>query len=180
MLRPPLRQSAMDVLLSLTTHTGESSFGCALIYWTRAERVFDCFADRPTRNIAILTIKRWVPDVQPLGKMGHDFAMHLLGRLKVLPSPTSSRQASTMPDGSQTPREESLASEKDGIMKRDASMVADLTTQENEKEEKSIVAVVENGKVVSGLPEPKTEAQVAQHIELLLGLVSKVPDLLDE
>lgn len=133
-------------------------------------------ADRPTRNIAILTIKRWVPDVQPLGRMGQDFALHLLKRLKVLPSPTESRQGSTMPDGSQTPREESVLPQKED----DVKPIAEDMVAVDEKDEKGIVAVVENGKVVSGLPEPKTEAQVAQHIELLLGLVSKVPDLLDE
>lgn len=113
--------------------------------------------------------------------MGQEFALHLLGRLKVLPSPAPSRQGSSKPDGSQTPREESLApSQKDENGKGDASSTVAFTTQEDSKDEKSIVAVVENGKVIAGLPEPKTEAQVAQHIELLLGLVSKVPDLLDE
>lgn len=84
-----------------------------------------------------------------------------------------------MPDGSETPKEESTAplKEQDADVKQ--AMTDGMDTEE--KDEKSIVAVVENGKVVAGLPaEPKTEAQVAQHIELLLGLVSKVPDLLDE
>lgn len=110
--------------------------------------------------------------------MGQDFALHLLDRLKVLPSPTASRQGSTMPDGPETPREESaVPTKQDADSKQSIKDGMDMT---EDKDEKSIVAVVENGKVIAGLPEPKTEGQVAQHIELLLGLVSKVPDLLDE
>lgn len=108
--------------------------------------------------------------------------MHLLDRLKVLPSPEASRQGSTVPGdgagtGSQTPREESaMPAQTDEDVKPSMREIS----LGDEKDEKSVVAVVENGKVVGGLPEPKTEAQVAQHIELLLGLVSKAPDLLEE
>lgn len=108
--------------------------------------------------------------------MGQDFALHLLDRLKTLPSPPASRQGSSKPDGSQTPREESVVPQKE----EDVKPATESMETDAKEEVKSIVAVVENGKVVAGLPEPKTEAQVAQHIELLLGLVSKAPDLLDE
>lgn len=115
--------------------------------------------------------------------MGQAFALHLLERLKTLPTPETSRQGSTMLDaGSQPPREESAVPLAAASTEEESKPSMDGIELENEdkKDEASIVAVVENGKVVGGLPIPKTEAQVAQHIELLLGLVSKAPDLLDE
>lgn len=117
--------------------------------------------------------------------MGQAFALHLLERLKTLPTPEASRQGSTMPDaGSQPPRGESAVPLAATSTEEESKPSMDGIELGNENEDKkegtSIVAIVENGKVVGGLPIPKTEAQVAQHIELLLGLVSKAPDLLDE
>jgi hypothetical protein len=134
--------------------------------------------------------------------MGQEFALHLLDRLKVVPAPdNASRQASILIDGgggSQTPREGSTlpiaatkgAGEEDVKPSVKAIELADGDNKDDavaigEQESTMAMAMapaatVENGKVIAGLPEPMTEQQVAQHIELLLGLVSKAPDLLDE
>lgn len=139
-LRPPLRSDVMDVLLSLTTHT-----------------------ERPTRTAAILTIKRWIPDTQPLGKMGLAFALQLLKRLESPPP-----AASTSEDAKKAENGDDMDIANGG------------DDEEALKPPASDMAQVENESVVGGLPYPTTEQQVAQHIELLLGLVNKSPDLLDE
>jgi symplekin len=41
------------------------------------------------------------------------------------------------------------------------------------------IAVVENGVLQSGVPPPDSELHVQQHVELLLALCTKEPDLLD-
>ena len=154
MLRPPLRSDAMDVLFSLTTH-----------------------ADRPTRGAAILTIKRWVPDVQPLAQMGLNFALHLLKRLEITSNAPNGHERSG-PDQHeentivQSEQEDGMDNGTDSIVIADSAAKADVVKRD--------MAVVEAGQVVAGLPEAKSEQEVAQHIELLLGLVSKSPDLLDE
>ena len=155
MLRPPLRSDAMDVLLSLTTHS-----------------------DRPTRGAAILTIKRWVPDVQPLAQMGLDFALHLLKRLE---TGSASSQGSTTRNtdlhDTGTPAENGSGAAMDLVVADGEKKVDQAGEHQHVKTE---MADVEGGKVVGGMPVAQTEQEVAQHVELLLGLVSKSPGLLDE
>jgi len=54
----------MTMLLELTTHS-----------------------DKVTRGAAINTVKRWIPDVQPMDNMIRDFALQLLRRLQSRPKP---------------------------------------------------------------------------------------------
>lgn len=67
----------MDVLLSLTTHSG-TSLG-------DADSADD--ADKLTRNAAIMTVKQWVPEVMPLSRKVVSFALSLLARLEIAPLP---------------------------------------------------------------------------------------------
>lgn len=104
--------------------------------------------------------------------MGLDFALHLLSRLEVGPS----RQGSV---AAAVPAEAVKAEGgTDTVIGEEATIPS---TEEGAPDSKLVAkrATVEKGRVVSGLPEPSTEAEVAQHIELLFGLVSKSPDLLD-
>lgn len=89
--RPPLRSQAMKILLDLTTHH-----------------------HKVTRGAAIITVKRWVPDMQPMGDMVRTFAVRLLGRLQKQTS--SNRQSEdnvkdeTMEDG-EMPQDERVQTE---------------------------------------------------------------------
>ncbi|KAF8677667.1 Symplekin tight junction protein C terminal [Rhizoctonia solani] len=58
-LRPPVRPEAMRILLDLTAHP-----------------------EKVTRNAAINTVRRWVPDVEPMNTEITSFAKKLLGQLQ--------------------------------------------------------------------------------------------------
>ncbi|KAG8748374.1 hypothetical protein FRC10_005921 [Ceratobasidium sp. 414] len=57
-LRPPIRSQAMQILLDLTAHK------------------------KVTRNAAINTVRRWVPDIEPMNGLIAQFARKLLKRLE--------------------------------------------------------------------------------------------------
>ncbi|KAF8605954.1 hypothetical protein BDV93DRAFT_490054 [Ceratobasidium sp. AG-I] len=59
-LRPPVRKEALRILLDLTAHS-----------------------EKVTRNAAINTVRRWVPDVEPMNGAITAFAKRLLKRLEV-------------------------------------------------------------------------------------------------
>ena len=61
----------------------------------------------------------------------------------------------------------------------DAEMVDGEAETKPAKAEPTFADVVDE-QIVDGLPPPSTETDVTQHIELLLALCSKTPDLLDE
>ncbi|KAG8927139.1 hypothetical protein FRC02_008439 [Tulasnella sp. 418] len=61
-LRPPVRSEAMKILLDLTTHP-----------------------EKVTRGAAIITVRRWVPDHQPMDDMIRAFALRMLKRLETNP-----------------------------------------------------------------------------------------------
>jgi len=73
------------------------------------------------------------------------------------------------------------------LEKLDSAMVEvpmdedDVKSEEGEASSKETVkcAAVKDGQVISGLPPPTTEQAVVQHIELLLALCVKSPELLD-
>lgn len=126
-MRPLSRQVVLDLLLSLTTHY-----------------------TKPTRNAAIVTVKRWVPDQPELGDNVLAFARTLLKRIE---------------EAKLTKSEEETDMEVDG---------------EEKKPEIETFAQVQNGEIVEGLPDIKTETHLQQHLELLLALSAKIPNLLDE
>lgn len=129
LLRPPVRQAALDVLLSLTVNP-----------------------DKLTRNAAIMTVKQWVPDISALSSQVVSFAVSLLARLEIAPIP--------------------VVVEK---VEEDADAMEDSPPPPPPP----IALLVENGLVVAGLPTPTTLSGVTYHIELLLSLCTKSPNLLD-
>lgn len=131
-LRPLARQRSLDLLLSLTTHYA-----------------------KPTRNGAIITVKRWVPDQAELGAKVLDFAQHLLCRVRDFRSTKAEDQADMELDGGDSEKKPEPQSEQ-------------------------TFAQVQEGRIVGGLPPISSEAHLQQHLELLLALCTKNMDLLDE
>ncbi|KAK4701540.1 symplekin, partial [Phenoliferia sp. Uapishka_3] len=134
-MRPPVRQAALDVLLSLTTHP-----------------------DKLTRNAAINTVKRWVPDVSSLSTKVLSFSISILSRLENAPPPPPPAKPELAPDDM-------------------------AESDDEEEEEKPVVrldALVKDGVVVEGLPPAENEGNVVQHVELFFALSVKYPDLLDQ
>ncbi|KAL8280944.1 hypothetical protein RQP46_006623 [Phenoliferia psychrophenolica] len=132
-MRPPVRQAALDVLLSLTTHP-----------------------DKLTRNAAINTVKRWVPDVASLSTKVLAFSTTLLDRLATAPPPPPPPKPELAPD--------------------------DMAESDDEAEEEVKPrpdALVRDGEVIDGLPPAETVGAVVQHVELFFALSVKHPDLLD-
>ncbi|GAA6041092.1 hypothetical protein JCM8097_004714 [Rhodosporidiobolus ruineniae] len=140
-LRPSVRSTALDVLLGLTTH-----------------------ADKRVRNAAIMTVKKWVPDVKELSETIVKFAVSLLDRLKVAPVKEEDKPAGDGDAGEE-------AKEGDG---EEDMMEA---TPEPEKP-KPPYALVKGGEVVDRLDPPTTLDGVVQHVELLLALCVKEQSLL--
>ncbi|GJN89003.1 hypothetical protein Rhopal_001974-T1 [Rhodotorula paludigena] len=137
-LRPSVRPVALDVLLGLSTH-----------------------ADKRVRNAAIMTLKKWVPDVAELSKPVVRFALSLIERLKVAPS-----------NEEETEQEKKEGAEDGG--EEDMKMEATPPPEEP----KPPFALVRQGSVVDRLEPPTTIEQVTQHVELLLALSVKETSLL--
>ncbi|QRV74154.1 symplekin [Ceratobasidium sp. AG-Ba] len=77
-LRPPVRSQAMQILLNLTAHN-----------------------EKVTRNAAINTVRRWVPDSEPMNGIIAQFARKLLKRLETHTStdePAGTNEASVEPE----------------------------------------------------------------------------------
>lgn len=140
MLRPPVRQEAMDVLLGLTTHSAKQ-----------------------TRNAAIVTVKSWVPETEPLAGHVVAFALQLLDRLEkdAKPEDADVKMAGMGVNGESKKEDE-----------------GELEAGE-EPPEVTSCGLVEDGVVVSGLPPATSQETVRQHLELLFALSVKSPDLLD-
>ncbi|BGP47764.1 hypothetical protein JCM10450v2_003629 [Rhodotorula kratochvilovae] len=140
-LRPSVRRPALDVLLGLATH-----------------------ADKRVRNAAIMTVKKWVPDVDAVTPTVHAFALELVERLKV-PPPVKTEE-----EGAKE------GEEKDG--EEDMKVDVDGGESPAPEEPKPPFALVREGKVVDRLEPPTTLGGVTQHVELLLALCVKEPSLL--
>ncbi|GAA6019541.1 hypothetical protein JCM11491_001331 [Sporobolomyces phaffii] len=133
-LRPSVRRASLDVLLGLTTH-----------------------ADKRIRNAAIMSVKKWVPDVKELSGVIVTFALSLLSRLRV----------------EAIKKEEPTAENAEG----EEEMAMEETPPPEEA--KPPFAIVKEGKVVERLSPPTTIGEVTQHVELLLALCVKEPSLLE-
>jgi symplekin len=99
-VRPPVRQEAMKMLLELTTHPGEFLQTTNIIY-------SESIPERLPRTAAINTIRRWIPDVQPMDQMTRHFALQMLRRLQTR---TAADGAAEEEDG-QLPQEALLQTE---------------------------------------------------------------------
>ncbi|KIJ55664.1 hypothetical protein M422DRAFT_63678 [Sphaerobolus stellatus SS14] len=131
-LRPPLRARALKTLLDLTTHP-----------------------DKTIRTPAINTVKRWVPDVQPMDSTVQTFSRRLLRRLQRRTSPQS--ESESKPERSESPPEEGM---EDGQLPQEETLQTVYLPEE--------------------ITLPADKAQVLQHLELTFALTVRVPDLLDE
>ncbi|KAI1796643.1 Symplekin tight junction protein C terminal-domain-containing protein [Ganoderma leucocontextum] len=130
--RPSLRAEAMNMLLELTTHP-----------------------DKITRGAAINTVKRWIPDVQPMADMIRDFALQLLRRLQSRPKQEEEKPERTQPNGAD----------------HDENMEDGQLPQED---------IIQTPYLPEQLELPAVDAQILQHVELLFALSTKVPEFLDE
>ncbi|SCZ93130.1 BZ3500_MvSof-1268-A1-R1_Chr6-2g08480 [Microbotryum saponariae] len=139
-LRPPFRPAAVDVLLSLTTHK-----------------------DKPTRNAAINTVKKWVPDSAALSPTIIDFALSLISRMEVAPL---------------TKSEESK--KEDGAEDGEVDMAMEVTPPPEEQKPVFAYALVKDARVVDRLDPPESREDVVRHVELLFALCHKHPHLLKQ
>ncbi|TFK51746.1 hypothetical protein OE88DRAFT_1679157 [Heliocybe sulcata] len=130
--RPTLRYESMNILLELTTHS-----------------------EKITRGAAINTVKRWVPDVQPMGGMVREFALQILRRLQ-----------------SRKPKEKHADS--------DVEMNGEGQPEDEEDGQLPAEDLVQTPYLPEELHVPVQNAQVLQHVELLFALSVKSPELLDE
>ncbi|KAF8518981.1 Symplekin tight junction protein C terminal-domain-containing protein [Hysterangium stoloniferum] len=126
-LRPPLRAQAVEILLELTTHPSKA-----------------------IRTPAINTVKRWVPDMQPMDGLVRTFSLRLLRRL----------QKRTLSDIKPGQAETSDEDVEDGQLPQEEILQTMYLPEE--------------------ITLPADKAQVLQHVELTFALSVRVPDLLDE
>ncbi|RPD64406.1 hypothetical protein L226DRAFT_506092 [Lentinus tigrinus ALCF2SS1-7] len=130
--RPSLRAEAMNMLLELTTHP-----------------------DKITRGAAINTVKRWIPDAQPMSDMIRDFALQLLRRLQSRPKSREEKPQPAQTNGAD----------------HDENMEDGQLPQED---------IIQTPYLPEQLELPAVDAQILQHVELLFALSTKVPEFLDE
>lgn len=111
------------------------------------------YPDKVTRGAAINTIKRWVPDVQPMDNLIREFALKLLRRLQS-PGPSSE--------------------------KMDVDTVAPGGEENMEDGQLPTEALAKTPYLSDALQLPAERGQVLQHLELMFALTVKVPEFLDE
>lgn len=111
------------------------------------------YPEKITRGAAINTIKRWVPDVQPMFSLIREFALKLLRRLQS-PRPTFEKMDVDI----------ELAGAEDNM--EDGQLPSE--------------ALVKTPYLSDVLQLPAERGQVLQHVELMFALTVKVPEFLDE
>ncbi|KAI0091687.1 Symplekin tight junction protein C terminal-domain-containing protein [Irpex rosettiformis] len=131
--RPTLRTDAMNGLLELTTHS-----------------------DKVTRAAAINTLKRWIPDFEPMASMIRDFALQLLRRLQSRPREDKQKEVQSNGDTG----EDNDENMEDG----------QLPPEE----------ILQTPYLPEQLELPAQSDQILQHLELLLALSTRSPEFLDE
>ncbi|TFY73084.1 hypothetical protein EWM64_g10928, partial [Hericium alpestre] len=146
--RPTLRTEAMSILLELTTHP-----------------------EKVTRGAAILTVKRWVGDMQPMDSMVREFAVQLLRRLQSRPPAPAEKRKSVSP---------SAAPSEDVQMNGIAAAERQATDENMEDGQLPPEDLLQTPYLPEHLELPAQKAQVLQHVELLFALSTKVPEFLDE
>lgn len=110
--------------------------------------------EKVTRGAAIITVKRWMPDTQPMSDMIRTFAQRLLHRLQY-----KSSTESTATGGENGSDGETTAME-DGEMPPEE--------------------MIETEFLPGNLQLPAEKSQVLQHVELIFALCVKSPEFLDE
>ncbi|KAI0704285.1 Symplekin tight junction protein C terminal-domain-containing protein [Cytidiella melzeri] len=131
--RQTLRSDAMNSLLELTTHP-----------------------DKVTRGAAINTVKRWIPEFEPMASMIRDFALQLLRRLQSRP-PGDKHNEVQSNDGAREEHDENM---EDGQLPQEEILQTPYLPEQ--------------------LEFPAQSDQILQHLELLLALSTRSPEFLDE
>ncbi|KAG9047536.1 hypothetical protein FS837_002060 [Tulasnella sp. UAMH 9824] len=134
-LRPPLRTEAMRILLDLTTHP-----------------------DKVIRGAAIITVRRWVPDQQPMDGLVRKFASGMLRRLATKPKLPNAESA----------------------VESDAMAVDQETITSDDEVEEAPQDMAYSSYLPPELVIPAEKSVVLQHIELLLGLAVKSHEFLKQ
>jgi symplekin len=76
-LRPPVRDTALQILLDLTSHPGISF----LLIFTRLSNILRLSLERKIRVFAINTVKRWVPSSSNISPIVTNYALQMVRRL---------------------------------------------------------------------------------------------------
>jgi symplekin len=107
--------------------------------------------EKVTRGAAIITVKRWIPDVQPMDAMVREFALQMLRRLQKRPTEEQKRV--------------------------DVQMNGDENMEDGQLPAEDLV---QTAYLPDHIELPAQKAHVLQHVELLFALSVKVPEFLDE
>ncbi|KAJ3561803.1 hypothetical protein NP233_g9973 [Leucocoprinus birnbaumii] len=172
--RPSLRTEALNILLELTTHP-----------------------DKKTRAAAINVVKAWVPHLQPMYAMIHEFALQMLRKLKFKPANGHVKPQKAPPPGETESLDVDMGDitvpKENGIHAEDQDQTEEKTPVVDGEKGSAVdqEETVENSQAPEEelvhtpyLPErielPAQKAQVLQHVELLFALSVKVPEFLEE
>jgi symplekin len=187
--RPSLREEALRVLLELTTHPGLQIFlGCHSYYDTHFALPPESI-EKVTRGAAIITVKRWVPDTQPMDSFVRGFALQMLHKLQFAVPPKKEKES----QNADVPMIDSVST----ATSSEADVAATPATVPAKSEDREVKAEedgdenMEDGQLPSDeliqtpyLPErielPAQKSLVLQHVELLFALSVKAPEFLDE
>jgi symplekin len=107
--------------------------------------------EKVTRGAAIITVKRWVPDVQPMDSIVREFSLQILRRLQKRPTDEQKR-VDVQTNGDENMEDGQLPAED----------------------------LVQTPYLPEHIELPAQKAHVLQHVELLFALSVKVPEFLDE
>ena len=143
-----MRTEAMNMLLELTTHGGKRGTS-----FHRASLIDHCI-EKITRTAAINTVKRWIPDPEPMASMTRDFALQLLRRLQ------------SRPRESKPP-----IPHANGAGDHDENMEDGQLPPED---------IIQTPYLPEQLELPAKSDQILQHLELLFALSTRSPEFLEE
>ncbi|KAI0352302.1 hypothetical protein OH77DRAFT_1523357 [Trametes cingulata] len=160
--RPSLRGEAMNMLLELTTHP-----------------------DKITRGAAINTVKRWIPDGQPMADMVRDFALQLLRRLQSRPKAAQPEKGEDKEMASSEPKKGKESEQPDKAPQSPKANGVDhdedMENAENmEDGQLPQEEIIQTPYLPEQLELPAVDSQILQHLELLFALSTRVPEFLDE
>ncbi|KAI8450422.1 Symplekin tight junction protein C terminal-domain-containing protein [Phakopsora pachyrhizi] len=128
-------------------------------------------SQRQTRNAAIMSVKSWVMPNGAMKNLGDRVVSFAVQLLQELEKPEEEEPETIKAEPESAPKIEDVEME-DGE-------TTELEADESSSDTRITFAKVENATIVSGLSRIKTEDVVIQHLELLLSLSVKNPDLLD-
>jgi symplekin len=162
-MRPTLRNRTLDVLLGLSTHSR-----------------------RQIRTAAIMSVKSWVSPNNTMNHLGErvvSFAVQLLQKLEKNEEDDNENNildAKAAAAGDGTSKSGLVDQPTEVEMEDGETTELEAAGREMSPEPPVSFAKVQNAVILSGLRKVKTEDVVVQHLELLLALSAKNPDLIDQ